>query len=606
MCNCSDAADAARSRSGRECDETTEQCSDYTVHVRFMFDDGDADTGNDRTLTHLNVSNLVTSDHLPNGFGPDADGTADPDHFKIEIDDPGASGSSIPDNKVTLEALKPDGSGGFVSFNPPRRLQAECQRVSGSTGGTENKYRSRYLRLVTDTEDQNANSDQCLRTDWDPNEPEVEILDQVVRLSYESSKSTTETSQAPVGQNKGRIRMSLYVVRGTPGTAGTGAVTTDQATTRLRKWFRRCYAQAEVAPQLVSAVDEVEPPRNMVVVSNNSGANATGNTDNWMRFFIRDVAGIRYNVVSGDTMVRIASRHGIANWRTIYNHAENAAFRALRPNPDRIYVGDEIYIPAEGNRVAVVHYPAAGATPIATAQALAAKAGTAGLNANAFQNDSRPGDAAGSADLLIKKTDGTLVTLENEVSNDTTQTLIVARVTITDFLVSSNNAAAGFSTHNIGSQEQRALVRNYRTANNRVECFVLNTIRYDDLSRYIRGRSVLPRMFRPAAERASFPLLISTYMAGNTMGACDNTDAGDSSDANPFTFPHECGHAIIDVFHATNNRQMMRSGTSGTNAVNASKRIYDSDLAFNGMGGASPLNQVQRLRTSGAAVLGGW
>jgi hypothetical protein len=198
----------------------------------------------------------------------------------------------------------------------------------------------------------------------------------------------------------------------------------------------------------------------------------------------------------------------------------------------------------------------------------------------------------------VTRADASRVTLEDESSHDNGQTLYVARVTATDFLVSSNDAAGGFATHNIGTAEQRALVRNYRGADNRLECFVVDTVRYDnDPAHYIRGRAVLPNAFGPAAEQPQLPLLRSTYMAGDTMDGTDN---------NPFTFPHECGHVVMDVFHAGENHQMMRSGTSGNNGVAESKRIYNTNVAFDGMGAASPLDQVSRLRTSGAPVLEGW
>jgi len=52
-----------------------------------------------------------------------------------------------------------------------------------------------------------------------------------------------------------------------------------------------------------------------------------------------------YTVVAGDTMVRIAKRFGFPEWRTIYNAPENAGFRAQRPNPDKIFPGDQLVIP---------------------------------------------------------------------------------------------------------------------------------------------------------------------------------------------------------------------------------------------------------------------
>jgi hypothetical protein len=55
-----------------------------------------------------------------------------------------------------------------------------------------------------------------------------------------------------------------------------------------------------------------------------------------------------YTVVSGDTLTAIARKHGFSDWRTIYNDPSNAPFRAKRPNPDRIFPGDEIVIPDSG------------------------------------------------------------------------------------------------------------------------------------------------------------------------------------------------------------------------------------------------------------------
>ena len=50
----------------------------------------------------------------------------------------------------------------------------------------------------------------------------------------------------------------------------------------------------------------------------------------------------------GDTLTRIAKQHGVADWRTIYYAPENAEFRRKRPNPDRIFPGDQIVIARQG------------------------------------------------------------------------------------------------------------------------------------------------------------------------------------------------------------------------------------------------------------------
>lgn len=52
-----------------------------------------------------------------------------------------------------------------------------------------------------------------------------------------------------------------------------------------------------------------------------------------------------YTVVAGDTLAAISTRFGLRGWRAIYDHPWNAALRRRRPDPDRIDVGDRVYIP---------------------------------------------------------------------------------------------------------------------------------------------------------------------------------------------------------------------------------------------------------------------
>jgi hypothetical protein len=54
-----------------------------------------------------------------------------------------------------------------------------------------------------------------------------------------------------------------------------------------------------------------------------------------------------YKVGPGDTLNSIAQKNGIASGQEIYNHPDNAAFRAKRPNPNQIYAGDTVMIPTK-------------------------------------------------------------------------------------------------------------------------------------------------------------------------------------------------------------------------------------------------------------------
>lgn len=53
----------------------------------------------------------------------------------------------------------------------------------------------------------------------------------------------------------------------------------------------------------------------------------------------------RYKVRDGDCMSSIAKAHGFDDWRTIYNHADNADLRGQRPNPNVLAPGDIVMIP---------------------------------------------------------------------------------------------------------------------------------------------------------------------------------------------------------------------------------------------------------------------
>ena len=55
--------------------------------------------------------------------------------------------------------------------------------------------------------------------------------------------------------------------------------------------------------------------------------------------------GTRYTVQRGDTLSRIATRHGLPSWRMVYNSPDNADFRRRRPNPNLIQPGDVLILP---------------------------------------------------------------------------------------------------------------------------------------------------------------------------------------------------------------------------------------------------------------------
>jgi hypothetical protein len=50
-------------------------------------------------------------------------------------------------------------------------------------------------------------------------------------------------------------------------------------------------------------------------------------------------------VKRGENLTAIARKYGIPDWRTIYNHPNNRAFRIRRPDPNLILPGDQLFIP---------------------------------------------------------------------------------------------------------------------------------------------------------------------------------------------------------------------------------------------------------------------
>jgi hypothetical protein len=52
-----------------------------------------------------------------------------------------------------------------------------------------------------------------------------------------------------------------------------------------------------------------------------------------------------YTVHQGDCLSSIAYYCGLASWEVIYDDPNNADFRSLRPDPNLIYPGDQVYIP---------------------------------------------------------------------------------------------------------------------------------------------------------------------------------------------------------------------------------------------------------------------
>src|SRR5262250_3139096 len=52
-----------------------------------------------------------------------------------------------------------------------------------------------------------------------------------------------------------------------------------------------------------------------------------------------------YIVQQGDYLSKIAKEHGFSDYRTIWNHPNNAGIKSKRKNPNVLFPGDHLFIP---------------------------------------------------------------------------------------------------------------------------------------------------------------------------------------------------------------------------------------------------------------------
>lgn len=513
------------------------------VSIRFVHGSPNLPYLQDIESTLLHISNHQTTRGgnedqatLPAGFGFNTLGHDDPDTFKVEIVDPQAA-SPI---NVRLESLRrvalPAGGFGHGLFPAAERARRsldplECRIVSSGVA-----FRSRYMRLVTDDTDKAALPDQTLLvTDMtDEGDSTVEILEQAVRATYVlqncPAAACSVSRTIPVGETAGprkprhAIRMAIHIMTTAPGNAGV--VTIAQADRRIHRWVRRTYAQAGLAPRLVTATRIVDPQDNLVAIGDPGGLTASGGGQ----------MGFRITSTGGPTQV----------------------------------IGP----------VATV----AGMTPGATAAILAGLV-TAPYTATVSLNPPGFTDlvANQSADILITLA-GDLVTIDQEVSTDARQPLTVGRPDPAALVGWGNNWL-------VGSIEQRTLLKNYETGDDRVDVIVVDTIASGD-----RGQAMMHGVNIDAQRAASAEIRFSAFVNAVSMN---------SSDDDFVNLAHEMGHVLMDLIHATGTRSgqqlMMGQGTTFLVAEDASKRIKERPQRFDSPAGNH--RQIDSIHTRAAGVL---
>ena len=445
------------------------------VSIRFVHGSKDKTFAADDTLPNLNISNFVTTkggacgtQAFPSGYGFDAIGDADLDAFKVEVVDPQGGGSA----QVLLEALQPvyqqDPSTqaltatSWVLFEGAewarRQLLVTCNPANAT------RFRSPYLRLVVD--DDAGNSDQQalpaqtllitdmadgLGTGAPKDNDSLEILDQQVRASYVITRcpasapyQCTVTTQVPIGDNRQRIPIVIHVFRANvgDGNVGLGGLTEQMVRKRAGRWFRRVYAQAGLAPAFTSPeVEFLDPPEdNMLVLSNETGAASTG-----------------FSTLSFTLSTSPPPPAG--------SPPDPVVSISLNLNLSPVTVGGMIQAKLPD-----------------------------GYEAQVFTNSAAFNATDGSCDVLITRTDGTRVSIQNETTNDATLTVTVARVNLAAVAMSTGNNTRDDNNILCCTPEHRRVVRSSPGTGTRLDFYVVG-----DLT----GPTIIPGVQPPALPAES-------------------------------------------------------------------------------------------------------
>lgn len=518
--------------------------------IRFVHGSQAAAVADDVSLAHLEISNYRTDRAGPSGLdafpGPNAfqfnaAADADPDVFKIEVTETKTDKAEL---DVTLQAIHPvylapgvlighDLNWSSAAELARRRLAIKVHRV---TPKPDQRFRSAYLRLVVDERDHAAPLDRqtLLVTDDQPNDEDVEILDQEVQATYLIESCARAgipgqcrvTAQLPVGRDEQRIRLCVGIIRRNVGDAtGYHGVTEPNIRHRLFRWFRRVYAQANMAPTLVDpGIRFLDPPeRNLLTVSNITGNRATGLAAGPSRMtctIATDRAGVVAKVVNVD-------------------------------------------IPSAATA-------ATGLTTIEVANLLKAQIDDADFEARTFENAPVMGRLAArhSADILVKDKSGGRVTITAVNSTDRTATLRLAIANLAN-LNDFDNA-----TFVCGTMDERQIMRNFDSGDDRLDCYVVGGLRSGARGESFLAAYDLDPDYRTVTYQADTPVPFSCIMGADSP----NGPVMDGGDNLPYTFPHEACHTLLDTNHSLQRTELLASGTSTSPSLRGTKRLCDAPV----------------------------
>ena len=548
--------------------------------VTIVDDNGNPRAQNTRRLAALQVSNLVTTSQLPANI---LQASTDRDNFKVEVVDTGETGNRIPANRTRVEILRPDlnpdgtfrrDAGGrivFIAFNPERVITGgvDLRRVPGT-----NLFRSRYFRLVSDFEDFRARDGQTLLADHDPTELRIEILDQIVRVTYTTSGNEPLRAEATVGVDRLRFRVAMQAVRRTPGGALFNGLTLAEIHRHVCKWIRRTFSPVNMAPKLmpfpavlagtpaaavrtdpnIVGVREVDPPENLVVLSNRGRNTANANER------------IRFRVRAGAKDVRVDFRTG------------------AQPD-DR--------------------------TPRQIADLIAPTIRAAGFTVTVDDNARHARNLSRSADLLILDPAGERVIISEESTSPGSARTRIGVGRLNPVFVDLPDDLASWNT---AIRTNRVLARNYRSGQDRIDCFLVG--RMDGAV-----GAAWPRSRLQSAILQPLPPVLGMTIADSSTCKASNDVRASAPEGFVHSIDHEFGHVLIDMIHFNGLPQQLMTNAAASgirNTVFESKRMADRVLTYREFGAVlvnpaetavsrtggiqDNLNPTQRARTTEAGA----
>lgn len=453
----------------------------------------------------------------------DAQSARDPCTFSIEVNDPGATGTTVP---VYLEALQPLYAGALVighqrfaagATRDRRTLWVTAEHLARLPAG---RFWSSELRLVSWEEDKDMRPHQTLLVtdlfDASGGGPDIQILDQRVRAVYEDSEcpnaAGTRCIKAwhSVPLPRGRsVALDGFILRN-PQT-GQPLVSVAEFTARVQVNCRRIYAQEELS-FVINSLQIIDPPSDMLTVAERTEHHLPGPTG-------RNAAGTSADI----------TRQGRVGF-TLTQHPANGAPTAQVIGP--------ILIPANNTpmQTALLLVAAINQPPIGQQQV---------FTATASQNFAEHGEAQGSVDISIVAQNGTARITQLTPAKDQDKAQPVECIQFNVAKVPDEQPASILRKG--GYPMRRQLFKSRLLNHQHISIFVVNQTRGG-----LTTMTLQDLVGRGVGIDASVHNCI-------TMNA---TEMNARLDLSYTILPHELGHALTDVDHVpmdADNQSLMHA-----------------------------------------------